>query len=78
MKKITIITGAYGCLPPYALGAIEKLWFQIGEEWKKMGYEVCYVCKKPKGEIHLLDSNVYIKGYERSNSVLKDTFQPVG
>lgn len=75
MKKITIITGAYGCLPPYALGAIEKLWFQIGEEWKKMGYEVCYVCKKPEGEISPSDNNVYIKGYERSNSVLKDTFR---
>ncbi len=75
MKKITIITGAYGCLPPYALGAIEKLWFQIGEEWKKMGYEVCYVCKKPEGEILSSDNNVYIKGYERSNSILKDTFQ---
>lgn len=75
MKKITIITGAYGCLPPYALGAIEKLWFQLGEEWKRMGYEVCYVCKKPEGENLPSDNNVYIKGYERSNSVLKDTFR---
>lgn len=71
--KITIITGAFGCIPPFAIGAVEKLWYQIGEEWKNEGYEVCFVSKLPNETEGLPQENIYIKGYWRSGSILKDT-----
>lgn len=69
-KRINIITSPFGCIPPHALGAVEKLWYQIGEEWRREGFRVSFVCKSPQSVS--TDDNVYIKGYERTGSLAKD------
>lgn len=72
--RINILTGPFMCLPPYAIGAVEKLWYSIGKEFVSKGHNVAFISKKPKEEnIDDQDvSNVYVKGYDRTGSWLKD------
>jgi len=69
-KRISIITSPFACIPPHAIGAAEKLWYQIAECWKEQGHEVTFITKAPKDAP--TDSNIYIKGYERTGSLAKD------
>lgn len=69
--RITIITGPFMCLPPDSIGAVEKLWNAVGNAWLQRGEEVRFICKDPKNGTN--DSRrIYIKGYERTGSWLKD------
>lgn len=71
--KITIITGPFLSLPPYAIGAVEKLWYSIGQSLINKGIDIIFISKKP----YNIDSNYtyrYIKGYERTGSWIKDFF----
>lgn len=68
--KINILTGPFCCIPPYSIGAVEKLWYLLGECWKSEGHEVCFISRKP--EQTPKDCNIYIKGYDRTGSWLKD------
>ena len=68
--KITILTGPFLCLPPEAIGAIEKRWYLVGNKWIEEGNDVTFVCKKPKKTND--DKCIYIKGYERTGSWFKD------
>lgn len=69
-KKIVIITSPFGCIPPHAIGAVEKLWFQIGGVWKNQTHKVTYIAKKPVAQV--VDENIYLKGYDRTGSLVKD------
>lgn len=69
--KITIITGPFSCLPPHSIGAIEKLWYSIGEGLIKEGIEIIYISKKPEA-FEPKDNHIYIEGYERTGSWLRD------
>ena len=73
--KISIITGPFMCLPPFAIGAIEKRWYNVGNILSKTN-EVYFISKEPvsKGLIQSSPSHIYIKGYSRTNSWLKDCF----
>ncbi len=42
--KITVVTSPFGALPPVAIGAVEKLFYQLAGEWIKAGHEVSFVC----------------------------------
>lgn len=72
--KITIITGPFGCIPPYALGAVEKIWYGLAESFIKEGHKVEFISKRP--EITEKENNkfrnIYIKGYNRTNSLWFD------
>ena len=48
--KVNIITGPFGCLPPYAIGAVEKLWYSIGTDMRNKGHQVIFISKKPLKE----------------------------
>lgn len=72
--KITIITGPFLCLPPYTIGAVEKLWYGLGDYWRKDGHEVTYISKKPENAETKNINNIYVKGSERTGSWLKDFF----
>lgn len=72
--KITIITGPFSCLPPYSIGAVEKLWYSIGQSWRKKNIDVTFISKRPNVN-DISDGNKYIKGYERTGSWIKDFFK---
>lgn len=76
--KIGIITCAFSSIPPYAIGAVEKVWFDLANEFVKKGHEVTFYakshCNKEYSEIRQNGVNVvYLKGYDRPISAKKDT-----
>lgn len=42
--KINVITCPFGDLPPRAVGAVEKLFYQLAGAWASAGHDVCFVC----------------------------------
>ena len=69
--KVNIITGPFGCLPPYAIGAVEKLWYSIGTDMRNKGHQVIFISKKPLKESSM-DDSLLLHGYERTGSWVKD------
>ena len=70
--KITIITGPFLCLPPYTIGAVEKLWYGLGDYWREDGHKVTYISKRPDKVEKQDINNIYIKGSERTGSWIRD------
>ena len=57
---------------PYAIGAVEKRWYECGEEFEKMGHEVLYIAKRPDADVESDKRVTYIKGYSRSSHGMYD------
>lgn len=74
IKSINIITSPFGCIPPYAIGAVEKLWKSCGDYYLAQGIDVCFLSKRPDGVKEKSPSCMYIKGYGRTGSWIKDFF----
>ena len=72
--KITIITGPFSCLPPFSIGAVEKLWHSVGIRLIEKGVDVTFISKKPNSYKYS-ENNEYIDGYERTGSWIKDFFK---
>lgn len=72
--KIAIITSPFCELPPDALGAVERRWFNTAEEFAKAGHSVQLIGKKGKTILEDDDNlrRVYIRGYGRTRSVYMD------
>ncbi|MDR1653434.1 MAG: glycosyltransferase family 4 protein [Prevotellaceae bacterium] len=62
--KITILTSPFGCIPPHAIGAIEKRWYNVAKEFVVEGHDVEFIAKKPDG----------IKSKTRNDNGLKIKF----
>lgn len=73
-RKINIITSPFGCIPPYAIGAVEKRWKSCGDYYLKKGMDVVFISKSPDEEVENDENNIYIKGYGRTGSWTKDLF----
>jgi glycosyltransferase involved in cell wall biosynthesis len=43
--KITIVTGAFFPVPPIMGGAVEKVWFALGQEFVRLGHEVMQISR---------------------------------
>lgn len=43
--KITIVTGAFFPVPPIMGGAVEKVWFALGQEFVRQGHEVVQISR---------------------------------
>lgn len=72
MNSITIITSPFASIPPHAIGAIERRWYQVGCFWRKQGYNVYMVVKSPSPGFKGEDWVHYIKGYNRTGKLWKD------
>lgn len=71
---ITIITSPFCPIPPHAIGAVEKLWFEVSEIFWEEGHEVRFISKRPNNEVMNDDKVTFIKGYARTGSLVKDIF----
>lgn len=69
--KITIVTGPFLSLPPYSIGAVEKLWYAVGNNWIKQGHEVVFICKRPSAQTSS-ENCKYVNGFERTGSWTRD------
>lgn len=73
--EISIITSPFGCLPPSGIGAVERVWYNLALVMAQIGHHVTFYCKRPKDRPMPDVKNiriVYLKGYDRSGSLLKD------
>jgi glycosyltransferase involved in cell wall biosynthesis len=74
--KIAIITGPFGCLPPAGVGAVEKIWAAIAEEFARDGHSVTLLSKAAREKTPLAESGpvrvVALPGYERTGSLYRD------
>lgn len=67
--KITIITSPFGCIPPHAIGAIEKRWYNVSKELIRNGHTVQFVAKHPAHDTNIRRENIdgidirYLRGY---------------
>ncbi len=43
--KITIVTGAFFPVPPILGGAVEKVWFALGQEFARRGHKVTHISR---------------------------------
>ena len=43
--RITIVQGAFLPVPPLHGGAVEKLWFELGKQFSRLGHEVVHVSR---------------------------------
>ena len=43
--KITIVTGAFFPVPPILGGAVEKVWFALGQEFVRRGHQVTHISR---------------------------------
>jgi len=73
--KIVIIQGAFLPVPPIRGGAVEKIWYKMGQEFVKLGHEVIHIGRShPElAESELVNGARYIriKGYDIPFSLLK-------
>ena len=74
--RVTIITSPFSCIPPDAIGAVEKLWYSLGDYWRKQGEDIFFVSKKPAQTKNTISTagRVYIKGYKRTGNRWADLF----
>lgn len=72
IKSIVIITSPFGCIPPHAIGAVEKLWKSCGDVFRDKGIKVTFISKRPNVVNGLSPENIYIKGYNRTGNWLSD------
>lgn len=72
--KITIVTGAFFPVPPIMGGAVEKVWFALGEVFAQRGHEVVQISRShsdlPKQE-HLSGvTHIRVPGFNQPRSIL--------
>ncbi|GAB3264643.1 hypothetical protein GCM10027347_31830 [Larkinella harenae] len=73
--RIAIIQGAFLPVPAIQGGAVEKIWYQIGQEFAEMGHEVTHISRShadlPDREEQKGVNYVRIPGYDTPASLLK-------
>lgn len=67
IESICIVTSPFGCIPPHAIGAVEKLWKSCGDYFMSKGIKVTYICKRPH-KTSKECGRIYIDGYNRTGS----------
>ena len=72
IQNINIITSPFGCIPPHAIGAVEKLWKSCGDYYTHKELNVTHICKRPDKNNKNDKTHIYIKGYGRTGSWAKD------
>ena len=73
--RITIVTSPFGCLPPTGIGAVEKRWFYVAQEFVRAGHDVAFVCKTPPESAPHETGTIayqYIAGHARTGSIVGD------
>lgn len=72
--RITIVLGAFLPVPPIMGGAVEKVWFLLGQEFARGGHEVVQISRKvpqfPKEEIIAGVKHLRAPGFNAPRSLL--------
>src|SRR5438105_13365058 len=72
--KITIVLGAFFPVPPIMGGAVEKVWFALGQEFVRQGHQVVQISRAhpqlPAREGIAGVSHWRVRGYSQPRSIL--------
>jgi glycosyltransferase involved in cell wall biosynthesis len=72
--RITIVLGAFFPVPPLLGGAVEKVWFALGQEFVRQGHEVVQISRRhpelPECEVIAGVRHLRVKGYAQPGSIL--------
>jgi glycosyltransferase involved in cell wall biosynthesis len=72
--KITIVQGAFLPVPPIMGGAVEKIYFLLGQEFASLGHEVIHISRKypsfKNQELINGVSHIRVKGFSTPSSLL--------
>jgi glycosyltransferase involved in cell wall biosynthesis len=72
--KITIVLGAFFPVPPIMGGAVEKVWFALGQEFARRGNEVVQVsCAHPRlPRTERIDgvNHIRVRGFDQPRSIV--------
>ena len=73
--KITILQGAFFPVPPILGGAVEKMWFRLGQEFASKGHRVTHLSRH-HGSLAVEEEiagvrHVRIRGYDQPRSALQ-------
>jgi glycosyltransferase involved in cell wall biosynthesis len=72
--KITIVTGAFFPVPPIMGGAVEKVWFALGQEFARRGHEVVQISRAhpslPTNENIDGVRHIRVKGFDQPRSIV--------
>ena len=73
--KITIVQGAFLPVPPLMGGAVEKVWFRLGQEFARAGHEVTHISRQYPGlarqEIIAGVRHLRVAGYDTPRSMTR-------
>lgn len=73
--KITIVTGAFFPVPPILGGAVEKVWFALGQEFVRRGHQVTHISRShadlPEREEIAGVQHRRIRGYGQPASIVR-------
>ncbi|HEV3394051.1 MAG TPA: glycosyltransferase family 4 protein [Chthoniobacterales bacterium] len=76
--KITIVLGAFFPVPPTMGGAVEKMWYSLGQEFALRGHEVAIVSRKmpkqPRKEITDGVWHLRVRGFDTPRSLVSLKF----
>ncbi len=72
--KITIVLGAFFPVPPIMGGAVEKVWFALGQEFARRGHEVVQI-SRTMPQLHRNESlagvrHLRVRGFDAPRSLL--------
>ena len=72
--KITIVLGAFFPVPPIMGGAVEKVWFALGQEFARRGHEVVQVSRAhpslPNSETIEGVRHIRVRGFAQPRSII--------
>ena len=72
--KITIVLGAFFPVPPIMGGAVEKVWFALGQEFARRGHEVVQISRMhpalPQTENIEGVKHIRVPGFSQPRSML--------
>jgi glycosyltransferase involved in cell wall biosynthesis len=73
--KIIILQGAFFPVPPVKGGAVEKIWYQMGQQFAALGHEVVHISRSFTGlsnkEVVSGVNYVRVRGYDTPSSLIK-------
>ena len=73
--KITIVTGTFFPVPPILGGAVEKVWFALGQDFARRGHEVTHISRAhpdlPAAEEIAGVQHRRVRGYGQPRSIVR-------
>lgn len=72
--KITIVLGAFFPVPPLLGGAVEKVWFALGQEFVRQGHEVFQISRRHSDlpDTHVIEGvrHLRVRGHAQPGSII--------